>query len=369
LGVLAAVGAGGTYYVWDEIHPAAPAPVPIPGVPGAAGGVIGKANPSGTPVSPPPAAPSASAEVAKPAIDAGTPQIAASGAVATTAEGTAQDARTAGSASAAAMVAAKPAAGGHTSSSASKSTPAPAPGIGTLPASSTEPQGRRERRPTGGNAAIASGGTPVTSPSGLRVTLDRAVPAIDPAVSAGYTALAEGNVEAAREHYARALANDGNNRDALLGMATVALRSGRAEAAEGLFQKLLELHPRDAYANAQLAALRGGDASTSESHVKSLLAGEKDAVSAAPLNFNLGNQFAAQGRWSEAQQAYFNAFTGEPDNPDYCYNLAVSLDQLHQPKLAHEHYVRALGLAQKRRAGFDQARAKARIEQLAASAK
>ena len=48
----------------------------------------------------------------------------------------------------------------------------------------------------------------------------------------------------------------------------------------------------------------------------------------------LGNQLAQQGRWSEAQQEYFKAFASEPDNADFAYNLAVSLDHLRQPKLA-----------------------------------
>lgn len=219
-------------------------------------------------------------------------------------------------------------------------------------------------------AASARGGVPVESPSNLRISRDRAPIGIEPGVAAGYAALAEGNVEAARDHYARALAADATNRDALLGMATIALRGGSTNAAQGLYQRVLEIYPRDPYASAQLSALRSGsDAAGAESRVKSLLANESDRASAAPLHFALGNQMAAQGRWPEAQQAYFNAFAAEPDNPDYCFNLAVSLDQIRQPKLAFEHYARALELAQKRRPGFDVARAKARLDQLAISAK
>jgi len=33
------------------------------------------------------------------------------------------------------------------------------------------------------------------------------------------------------------------------------------------------------------------------------------------LNFTLGNQYAAQGRWAEAQQAYFRAYSGDPEHP------------------------------------------------------
>ena len=34
----------------------------------------------------------------------------------------------------------------------------------------------------------------------------------------------------------------------------------------------------------------------------------------------------------------------EPENPDYEFNLAVSLDHLHKDRLALEHYQRALGI-------------------------
>jgi uncharacterized protein HemY len=57
------------------------------------------------------------------------------------------------------------------------------------------------------------------------------------------------------------------------------------------------------------------------------------------LNFALGNLYAQQGRWNDAQQAYFRAYAGDGDNPDYpLFNLAVSLEQLRQPKLALQYY-------------------------------
>ena len=227
---------------------------------------------------------------------------------------------------------------------------------------------RAERGPAPArNAATAEGGTPVDMAGNVRVTRDRPDTGIDPGVVAGYAALNTGDIDAARESYARALQADPTNRDALLGMAAVASRGNRAGAAEGLYQRVLDLYPRDGYARAQLTALRAGaDPVGAESRVKGLIAQQGDPSSTAPLQFTFGNQMAAQGRWLEAQQAYFAAFAAEPDNPDYCYNLAVSLDQIRQVGLAHEYYAKALALAQVRRAGFDPARAKIRIEQLAA---
>ena len=82
------------------------------------------------------------------------------------------------------------------------------------------------------------------------------------------------------------------------------------------------------------------------------------------LNFTLGNQFAQQGRWAEAQQEYFKAYSAEPENPDFAYNLAVSLDHLRQPTLALQYYERAVALAKVRGASFPLDAAQARAAQL-----
>ena len=54
----------------------------------------------------------------------------------------------------------------------------------------------------------------------------------------------------------------------------------------------------------------------------------------------------------------------EPDNPDFAYNLAISLDHLRQPRLAAEYYRRAVALAGKRSASFDLVAARARAADL-----
>ena len=98
-----------------------------------------------------------------------------------------------------------------------------------------------------------------------------------------------------------------------------------------------------------------------ESRLKTLLASDPGAH---VLNFALGNQLAQQGRWPEAQQQYFKAFAADPENADFAYNLAVSLDHLRQPRVALEYYQRAITLAKTRGAGFDLAAAQARAAQL-----
>ena len=186
---------------------------------------------------------------------------------------------------------------------------------------------------------------------------------VNPNVAAGYAAYVAGDFGTARNEYQQALRDEPGNRDALLGLAALEIRAGRYESAEALYLRVLQVDPRDAQAQAALIALRSGrsDPLATESRVKSLLAAEPGAHA---LNFTLGNQLASQNRWAEAQQEYFRAYTAEPDNADFAYNLAVSLDHLRQPRRALEYYQRAISLGEKHGAGFDLGAARARAAEL-----
>ncbi|MEK6244321.1 MAG: tetratricopeptide repeat protein [Pseudomonadota bacterium] len=186
---------------------------------------------------------------------------------------------------------------------------------------------------------------------------------IHPQVNAGYTAYQAGDLAKARADYQQVLREEPANRDALLGLAAVEMRAQRYDLSDAYYQRILRADPRDPHAQAGLLALRSQqlDPVLVESRVKSLLAADREAN---VLYFTLGNQYAQQGRWAEAQQAYFKAFATDPDNADYAFNLAVSLDQLRQPKLALEYYRRALALAEKRAANFAPEVARTRVQQL-----
>jgi tetratricopeptide (TPR) repeat protein len=200
-------------------------------------------------------------------------------------------------------------------------------------------------------------------PAGPEVSVSRAAPQVHAKVNAGYAAYQAGDLAKARAEYEQALADEPGNRDALLGLAAIETRSARYESAEAHYQRLLQIDPRDAHAQAGLLALRSArlDPLAAESRVKSMLAQDPGAH---VLNFALGNQLAQQGRWAEAQQEYFKAFAGDPENADFAYNLAVSLDHLRQPRLARDYYLRAASLADKRGASFDPAVVRARAAQL-----
>lgn len=183
------------------------------------------------------------------------------------------------------------------------------------------------------------------------------------ALNAGYAALRAGDLVTAEREYRRALARDRDNRDALLGLASVAQRRGEPERAAGYYQRVLEDQPRDPYARAGLASLAGRvEPRRSETELKRLLRDQPDSPS---LHFALGNVYAGESRWGEAQQAYFNAYRAEPDNPEYAYNLAVALDHLEQRQAALEHYRAALaGLDGGAGAGFPAEAVRRRIVQL-----
>lgn len=194
------------------------------------------------------------------------------------------------------------------------------------------------------------------------VRLTRTPSHVDPALMRGFDAFNRGDLAIARMEYERALKSDPRNTDALHGLAAVALRQGHPDQAEWLYQQALEANPQDPEAQSALINLRGQvDPVATESRLKTLVAEQPEL--AAP-HFALGNLYARQGRWSEAQSAYFRAWNIEPDNPDVLYNLAVSLEHLHQTRLAIQYYGQAIAAANARPASFDRIRAEARLHAL-----
>jgi tetratricopeptide (TPR) repeat protein len=199
----------------------------------------------------------------------------------------------------------------------------------------------------------------------VRIVRNNAAVHVSPAVQNGWSAYNAGDLTAARQQYDAALLQDPNNRDALLGSAAVAIRERNGRQAAANYVRLLELDPNDPEALAGLVALRPGDIEQAESRLKAIL---QHAPDSGPVQFALGNLYARQGRWPEAQQSYFRAFTAAPTNPDYAFNLAVGLDRLNQGRLAQSYYQRALALAQAAPAGFDPNAVRKRLQELGATA-
>ncbi|MDQ1816788.1 tetratricopeptide repeat protein [Massilia sp. CCM 9210] len=197
--------------------------------------------------------------------------------------------------------------------------------------------------------------------SGIRVARVSKPEQINPSLQNGFTAYNNGDLPAARQSYQTVLRQDANNRDALLGMAALAARDNQAEQAASIYARLLELDPNDNDALAGLTSVRQGDPAQSEGRLRRVV--ERNPES-GPLLFALGNLYARQGRWPEAQQHYFRAYSASPSNADYAFNLAIGLDRLNQGKLALTYYQRAVELAQRGAVNFDRAAAATRAREL-----
>lgn len=180
-------------------------------------------------------------------------------------------------------------------------------------------------------------------------------------LSNGYSAFQRGDDKAAQQAYQRALQQDQTNRDALLGLAAVTLRSGNVLQAQQYYQQVLHWYPQDTLAKVGLMNTLDNLSSESESQLKLLL---EQAPQSAYIHFSLGNLYASQQRWAQAQQAYFEAYRYESNQADYAYNLAVSLDHLNQPRLALTYYQKTLQLVNNQPVHFNPQTVRQRVQTL-----
>jgi len=176
-----------------------------------------------------------------------------------------------------------------------------------------------------------------------------------------------GDYDSAEVSYRNVLKELPENRDALLGLAAISSRKGQLRQAYDNYLEILRLYPGDSVAEAALINFqRDGDYARNESILKTFIQREPEN---SFLYYSLGRLYAAQIRWPEAQQSFFNAYNIETSNPDYAYNLAVSLDHIGQQQSAIDYYNAALGLANQSSGGsasisFDRAVIISRINAL-----
>ncbi len=176
-----------------------------------------------------------------------------------------------------------------------------------------------------------------------------------------------GDYDSAEVSYRNVLKELPDNRDALLGLAAISSRKGQLRQAYDNYLEVLRLYPGDSVAEAALINYqRDGDYARNESILKTFIQREPDN---SFLYYSLGRLYAAQIRWPEAQQSFFNAYNIETSNPDYAFNLAVSLDHIGQQQSAIDYYNAALELANQSSGGaasisFDRAVIISRINAL-----
>ncbi len=198
--------------------------------------------------------------------------------------------------------------------------------------------------------------------SAIKITKGHTGRATSTDLTLAWRAYQNGDYETAKELYRKILNNRPDNRDARLGIAAIAVLEGNYETAYRHYQYLLQLNPRDELVNAALFNLQGNSSGiVSESQLKLLLDQNPDS---SQLYFSLGSYYAGQLRWPDAQQAFFEAFNLDQENPDYAYNLAVSLDHMGQSKSALDYYRKALKLANRKQVSFNTSKVLARIQKL-----
>jgi len=255
--------------------------------------------------------------------------------------------------------AASPAPAAQETSAASSPEPAHAT------ATTAAPSPARDTRASSTPKIETPAATPSPSAQAIQIRHSSGGNQINPSLVGAYHSFISGDAAAARRQYQDVVRKEPNNRDALLGLAAIALNQHQTAQAGALYAKLLELDPADPDAIAGMSGLQHGDPLQSESELKKSLA--QNPQSGAVL-FALGNLYAQQSRWAEAQQIYFRAFASAPQNPDFAFNLAISLDRLNQARLAQEYYQRALVLAQKNPGNFNPSSVQIRIKELQAAA-
>lgn len=173
----------------------------------------------------------------------------------------------------------------------------------------------------------------------LRISSNNLVSEKDTLLAEAYAAYESGDISKARKQYQQVIALDPENRDALLGRAAIHVYDNKFENAITLYQKLLLANPKDDLAMTSLISVANVDPRAGETEIKKLLSELPDSPY---LHFALGNMFGNQNRWSEAQSEYFKALQYKPDDPNYAYNMAISLEHLEKTASAITFYQRAL---------------------------
>jgi Flp pilus assembly protein TadD len=215
-----------------------------------------------------------------------------------------------------------------------------------------------------GEAPTAAAAPLAVEPALIKISRSKAPDDRGRLLNEAYRNYLSGDFAGAGQMYKQVVEAFPDNRDALLGLGAIAMRQGDAGRAREIYLRLFRLNPRDPFARAALISLDVKTDTTSRLSALKVMADEDPEN--ALLHFALGNLYAAQSRWAEAQEAFFDAFRIESTNADYALNLAISLDHLGQAESALDYYNTALKLADERAAQFDSAKILARIQTLTA---
>ncbi|MBF0379463.1 MAG: tetratricopeptide repeat protein [Magnetococcales bacterium] len=177
-----------------------------------------------------------------------------------------------------------------------------------------------------------------------------------------YTLFLQGDTKKSAAIYNSVLRQNMFRREALMGLASIAVHNRQFEEARQLYKRILFLNPKDKEVLSRLISLREMDDPIKRvSQLKNMLSVEPDNFN---LHFILGTIYIEKEQWPDAKEAFMQAHILERDHPDAVYNLAVSLEHIKQTDEALKYYVLAEELAKKNRAKFNLNQVKDRIEVL-----
>ena len=215
-----------------------------------------------------------------------------------------------------------------------------------------------------GSAAVVSVPVP-PPPAPINISRDAEQNDTFVALQTAYRAYQNGDDSSAQNLYARVLGRDEHNRDALLGLAAIAVRQKDFVRAQEIYSELLTLDPKDSIAQAGFVSVSGSfDPLQQEARIKALLEQEPGA---SHLLFTYATFLMQQQRWLEATRTLQSAVQAQRDNADYAFNLAVSFDHLGQVDSAVKYYRAALELSAKQSTRFHPDDVRRRLKAMSAT--
>lgn len=234
-------------------------------------------------------------------------------------------------------------------------TESEASGAPTLPVPQAEIIGRPVPPPTSDKAIDTPDG--IVKENQLHIERHAQVTATPPHIATAWQAYQLGDYANAEALYRQMLQSGRYNQDAVLGLAALALHSGKPQEAAIWYRQRLEENPQDHEARLGIMSV------DPQRLPDTTVIGLQQAADAANSAELLGRYFAENERWHEAQEHFFNALSKRPDKADLTYNLAVCLEHLGETALAAGYYRKALSLDDKQ---FDRSQAVARLAKLGA---
>ena len=178
-----------------------------------------------------------------------------------------------------------------------------------------------------------------TATTALSIKKSKKTSALTLALNNAYAALMAGELNKAQTLYEYIITKHPKHIHALLALAKIHNDKKDTAKAKGFYERIL--HIDNSHAMAQIGLL----------HANPYAQNTVDALSQRfPENANIaaakGAFYAQKGDWRTAQQAYFDAYSLQPNNAEFTFNLAVALDNLNKYKTAKTYYKSAIALTQ-----------------------